>query len=581
MAENINITIEEVSTDINLTVEEVSTNINITMDVAAPTNWGTIGGSIENQLDLQTKLSGYVSTENYVATDNNYSNSDKSKLDGIQSGAEVNINPDWNASSGDAQILNKPDITSIARQSISETVEGLSYANSTGVLSLTSGYIIPTLTSFNNKVDSELGKGLSENNFSDTLKSKLDGIETGAQVNIISSVNTQTGAVVLNTSHISENTNLYYTNERADARISAQKGAINGIASLDGSGKVPSSQLPVQEGGIEYMGTWDASTGNYPTATPNDGEFWIITVAGTIATVLYAVGDWIIYKTNSGWSRVPSGATVTSVNSKTGTVVLTTTDIAQGTNEYYTETKVNNNTEVQKGVTANNWGNHASAGYAQDSAVVHDTGNETIYGNKTFDDTVYINDRLNVGSSTFDLTNPEFLKVDGGTSASVNIISAYSNYDDYVQLNIKNNNSGEYASSDFVATADIGQEGANYIDMGINNSNYASPEFNIVEALDGYCFVDGGNLALGTASADKNLILFTGGTLQENKRGELSDTALSLSVNISAPNISNIDNTSDLNKPISTATQNAINNLATKTEVQNARLFAIAMAVAL
>lgn len=35
---------------------------------------------------------------------------DKTKLDGIASGAEVNVNADWNASSGDAQILNKPTI---------------------------------------------------------------------------------------------------------------------------------------------------------------------------------------------------------------------------------------------------------------------------------------------------------------------------------------------------------------------------------------------------------------------------------------------------------------------------------------
>ena len=36
------------------------------------------------------------------------SSSDKTKLDGIAAGAEVNVNADWNASSGDAQILNKP-----------------------------------------------------------------------------------------------------------------------------------------------------------------------------------------------------------------------------------------------------------------------------------------------------------------------------------------------------------------------------------------------------------------------------------------------------------------------------------------
>ena len=33
---------------------------------------------------------------------------DKAKLDGIAAGAEVNVNADWNAESGDAQILNKP-----------------------------------------------------------------------------------------------------------------------------------------------------------------------------------------------------------------------------------------------------------------------------------------------------------------------------------------------------------------------------------------------------------------------------------------------------------------------------------------
>jgi hypothetical protein len=36
--------------------------------------------------------------------------SDKTKLDGIAAGAEVNVNADWNAVSGDALILNKPTI---------------------------------------------------------------------------------------------------------------------------------------------------------------------------------------------------------------------------------------------------------------------------------------------------------------------------------------------------------------------------------------------------------------------------------------------------------------------------------------
>lgn len=39
---------------------------------------------------------------------------DKAKLDAIAAGAEVNVNADWNASSGDAQILNKPTLGTAA-----------------------------------------------------------------------------------------------------------------------------------------------------------------------------------------------------------------------------------------------------------------------------------------------------------------------------------------------------------------------------------------------------------------------------------------------------------------------------------
>lgn len=39
---------------------------------------------------------------------------DKIKLNGIAAGAEVNVNADWNAESGDAQILNKPTLATVA-----------------------------------------------------------------------------------------------------------------------------------------------------------------------------------------------------------------------------------------------------------------------------------------------------------------------------------------------------------------------------------------------------------------------------------------------------------------------------------
>lgn len=49
----------------------------------------------------------------------------------------------------------------------------------------------------NNKVDVVSGKGLSSNDYTTTEKNKLAGIAAGAQVNAVTSVNGQTGAVTV------------------------------------------------------------------------------------------------------------------------------------------------------------------------------------------------------------------------------------------------------------------------------------------------------------------------------------------------------------------------------------------------
>lgn len=57
--------------------------------------------------DKVDKVAGKgLSTEDFTTAE-------KSKLAGIESGAEVNVNADWNATSGDAKILNKPVIPTI------------------------------------------------------------------------------------------------------------------------------------------------------------------------------------------------------------------------------------------------------------------------------------------------------------------------------------------------------------------------------------------------------------------------------------------------------------------------------------
>ena len=60
-----------------------------------------------------TNDSNFVSDASYVHTDANYTVAEKEKLAGIAEGAEANVNADWNATSGDAQILNKPTNVSV------------------------------------------------------------------------------------------------------------------------------------------------------------------------------------------------------------------------------------------------------------------------------------------------------------------------------------------------------------------------------------------------------------------------------------------------------------------------------------
>ena len=78
-------------------------NVDNTSDVNKP-----ISNATQTALDLKVdKITGKgLST-------NDYTTIEKTKLSGIQDGAEVNVNPDWNATTGDALILNKPTIPSL------------------------------------------------------------------------------------------------------------------------------------------------------------------------------------------------------------------------------------------------------------------------------------------------------------------------------------------------------------------------------------------------------------------------------------------------------------------------------------
>ena len=86
---------------------------------------------------------------------NDFTTALKNKLDGIAAGAEVNVQSDWNATSGDAFILNKPTIPSAMSDLTNDDnyVQDASYVH-------------------------------TDNNYTTAEKTKLAGIASGAEVNV-------------------------------------------------------------------------------------------------------------------------------------------------------------------------------------------------------------------------------------------------------------------------------------------------------------------------------------------------------------------------------------------------------------
>jgi hypothetical protein len=128
------------------------------------------------------------------------------------------------------------------------------------------------------------------------------------------------------------------------------------------------------------------------------------------------------------------------------------------------------------------------------------------------------NGKTGIGTSTFDPLNPEKLKVDAGITSSVNLISGRGSYDNYLQLNIWNNDNTPNASSDVVATAANGTDSTLYVDLGINSGAYTNTLAPISGGFNtAYLFTTGNDFVIGNGSAGANLIFFTGGTANNNE----------------------------------------------------------------
>ncbi len=108
-------------------------------------------------------------------------------------------------------------------------------------------------------------------------------------------------------------------------------------------------------GGLSYQGTWNAST-NTPTLTSSvgtNGYYYVVATAGSTnlnGITDWQIGDWLMFN-GSVWQKIDQSNLVTSVNGQTGAVSLTTTDISEGTNQYYLDSRARSAVSAGTGIS--------------------------------------------------------------------------------------------------------------------------------------------------------------------------------------------------------------------------------------
>ncbi len=166
----------------------------------------------------------------------------------------------------------------------------------------------------------------------------------------------------------------------------AEVGVASGVASLDGTGKIPLAQLPSAV--FIYQGTWNPNT-NTPTLVDGTGTtgyvYWVSaaktgTVSGlsNASMVNFQIGDLVIYN-GTQWELTTPAAGVSSVNTAQGAVVLTVAS-ANGFAGTYSTTALTLSTTIT-GILQGN-------GTAISAATTTGTGNVVLSASPTLTGTV-------------------------------------------------------------------------------------------------------------------------------------------------------------------------------------------------
>lgn len=164
---------------------------------------------------------------------------------------------------------------------------------------------------------------------------------------------------------------------------------------------------------------------------------------------------------------------------------------------------ISNSITVNSSFIANNIGVYAS----------------DIYSNSITTNTVSANVKLNVGAQS------------GYNFGLGALIEVHNNQNTYTQYVLQNANSGTNASGDLVLVADTGNDSVNYVDLGINSSQYTNTIYSITGYLDAYLYSSNSNLIVGTAT-NKSIIFHANGTSTTDRKFTINATSVTVANNV-------------------------------------------------
>jgi hypothetical protein len=320
-----------------------------------------------------------------------------------------------------------------------------------------------------------------------------------------------------------------------------------------GVGTTTTGILNATTGNITTLGAGTTTTGvlNVTTAnvTTGNAQTWYATNLNATNGNITTLGLGTINVTTS---NVTNGNAITFVatNFSSGNAVVTggsinntvigNTTPAAGT---FTNLRATGNIVAASGVNATNFTTGALV--VPGGGGVGITGDLQVQGQSTFQGNInagniILSGNINVSVGAVQSSFGVFYGNAGGIGALYAGTSTYTalpttvfqmtaDVDSYGQVNFQNRNSGTSASTDYVATADNGDDNDGYINLGINSSTFADPDYSGYYPNDGYLIMHGiepatGNLNIHSHNTGSVIKLIVGAFGDGNVRAAVTNT---------------------------------------------------------